>query len=399
MREIATKYPGIRARHHDGCGALAASRCNCGARSVIARVSITGTRKVKSKTHPTVGAALAWKLATESQAAAGGLPSETTVRAAAGEFLAALESGTALTKRRRPASKNTVRDIEGAMRLHVLPRIGDRPMRAVTRGDMHRLVDGLSAQGLSPSRVHSVVAAAGSLWRWSIDRDLADVSPTVGLRLPQATARRPLPPHTPEQVADLVRLVPAKDRAAWALWAWQGLRRSEVMHLAWQDVDMEHRTVKIRQGKSDAAARTLPLAAPAFAVLREHWMREGRPTSGPVMRPLRASSSGVWAADRAGLRARKAWEAENATRVKRGQPELVDVTPHQLRHLCATWLHQAGVSLAVRAHWLGHSRRQLGMTEGVYTHVVPADLIAAARALERIVEDPGGRLVSHRVAH
>lgn len=57
---------------------------------------------------------------------------------------------------------------------------------------------------------------------------------------------------------------------------------------------------------------------------------------------------------------------------------LVGVTPHTLRHTCATWLMQRGVSIWDASGYLGMSRETL---ERVYGHHHPDFLRGAAEAL------------------
>jgi len=57
---------------------------------------------------------------------------------------------------------------------------------------------------------------------------------------------------------------------------------------------------------------------------------------------------------------------------------LSDVTPHVLRHTCATWLMQSGVPMWEAAGFLGLSQETL---EKVYGHHHPDFLRTAANAL------------------
>jgi integrase len=57
---------------------------------------------------------------------------------------------------------------------------------------------------------------------------------------------------------------------------------------------------------------------------------------------------------------------------------LSDVTPHVLRHTCATWLMQRGVPIWDAAGFLGMTRETL---ERVYGHHHPDFLRSAAEAL------------------
>ena len=54
------------------------------------------------------------------------------------------------------------------------------------------------------------------------------------------------------------------------------------------------------------------------------------------------------------------------------QTDLKDVTPHTLRHTCATWLTQSGVPFPKIARWLGHKNSRT--TEAVYAHHAPGYL-------------------------
>jgi len=57
----------------------------------------------------------------------------------------------------------------------------------------------------------------------------------------------------------------------------------------------------------------------------------------------------------------------------------VDVTPHTLRHTCASRLAQSGVSMAVIKAWLGH--KSMRMTDR-YTHLNDSSLRVARDALD-----------------
>ena len=59
--------------------------------------------------------------------------------------------------------------------------------------------------------------------------------------------------------------------------------------------------------------------------------------------------------------------------------ELDNVTPHTLRHTCATRLVQRGVDIRRVKDWLGHESIQTTM---IYAHLAPADLFSAADVLD-----------------
>ena len=80
---------------------------------------------------------------------------------------------------------SALRTIEGDLRLYLVPNLGGKLMVGVARGDLQRLVSGWLAEGMSPSKIRSIVNAARVLWR---DFDLVTghedpllIDPTRGL--------------------------------------------------------------------------------------------------------------------------------------------------------------------------------------------------------------------------
>jgi integrase len=129
---------------------------------------------------------------------------------------------------------SALRAIEGDLRLHLMPSLGARRMAGVTRADLQRLVNTGLAEGLSPSKIRSIVNAARVLWR---DFDLLTerdepllVDPTRGLRLPANTGRRERI-ASPEEARRLIAALQPQDRALWATAMYAGLRHGELRAL------------------------------------------------------------------------------------------------------------------------------------------------------------------------
>jgi integrase len=56
---------------------------------------------------------------------------------------------------------------------------------------------------------------------------------------------------------------------------------------------------------------------------------------------------------------------------------------HDLRHTCASLLHESGVSAREVMDWLGHS--QISVTMNTYTHVMPSAKVEAAKKLQKLL--------------
>jgi integrase/recombinase XerD len=154
-----------------------------------------------------------------------------------------------------------------------------------------------------------------------------------------------------------------RDRAILELLYGAGLRNAELCGLGVGDVDLARRMVFVRKGKG-GKERVVPLGKKAREALSGYLAErpsgvealfltyQGRPMTTQAVRRLVASYRG-------------------AARLK------TRVTPHSLRHACATHLLRGGAGIRQIQVLLGHA--SLKSTE-VYTRVEPTDLL---RMLDR----------------
>ena len=124
-------------------------------------------------------------------------PDDATVAAVVDTFLASATAGRTLNRSGRPYMPSALRDLRGILESHVVPRLGAMPLGEVRRHDVQALVDRLGADGLSESRIRSVVSAVRALYGYAIERDLAPSNPAEALVMPRGEERgsgRPEPP-------------------------------------------------------------------------------------------------------------------------------------------------------------------------------------------------------------
>jgi integrase len=97
--------------------------------------------------------------------------------------------------------------------------------------------------------------------------------------------------------------------------------------------------IMVAQSKSDAGeGRRVPMVGPLKKILREEWMRVGRPAAGSIV--TRSVASG-----KSHARADRTWEKTHLARV----------TLHEARHTYASFLMAAGYNLAQIQEYLGHA--------------------------------------------
>jgi hypothetical protein len=92
-------------------------------------------------------------------------PSRCTLGEAASLWVQLAREGQIRNRSGRRYKPSALRTIEADFRLYLVPSLGVKVMVGITRRDLQRLVGGWLAAGSSPSKVRSIVNAAGTLAR------------------------------------------------------------------------------------------------------------------------------------------------------------------------------------------------------------------------------------------
>ena len=145
-----------------------------------------------------------------------------------------------------------------------------------------------------------------------------------------------------------------------------GCRKSEILSLKWQDVDLEVRELRLSDSKT--GPRAVPLSPPAVRVLEELPRLPGSPWVIPGQKPATHMTNldGPW-------------------RIVRKRAGLDDVRIHDCRHSFASRALALGESLPVIAKLLGHSQIR---TTSRYAHLERDSVKAsAARVAASIAGD------------
>jgi integrase len=115
------------------------------------------------------------------------------------------------------------------------------------------------------------------------------------------------------------------------------------------DVDLDGFRLHVRKAKSEAGTdRRPPIAQPLRAILRAAWMRQGRPSTGPVCTVSVMSG-------RLAKRATDAWAWTDKKQEIRRDPPLERITLHECRHTYASFLMAAGYTLKEIMDYMGHA--------------------------------------------
>lgn len=265
-------------------------------------------------------------------------------------------------------SANTIaayrRDLVGYLgSLGSPPDLGD-----VTPDDIRRHLEALRGAGRAPSSIARALVAVRSLHRFLADEGYLPTDPAADVEAP----RRPrgLPKALTETeverlLTSVVGTEPAdrRDRAVLEVLYGTGIRISELVGLSLADVDLEGRL--LRAFGKGAKERLVPLGSVATRAL-DDWLDEAGRSEIVGDRPRsRDDAEAVFVNLRGGRLSRQgAW---GIVRKYGGRAGLEDrLSPHVLRHSCATHMIDHGADIRAVQELLGHASVS---TTQVYTLV------------------------------
>lgn len=226
------------------------------------------------------------------------------------------------------------------------------------------------AKRLSVGTQANRLAAVRKFFSWLLSEQQIAYNPASTLQLPKQPQRLPRGILTKSEARRLIEATPTtkprdiRDRAILETLYATGIRRAELLALTIYDADLQTATLRIEHGKGNTK-RVVPLTQSAIAALKLY-LEEARSLfaheAGQVRLFVSTRSGGplddddivrivAKAAHRAGIRKH--------------------ITPHTLRHTCATHLLKGRADIRQIQKLLGH--RRLSSTE-VYTRVELTDL-------------------------
>jgi integrase len=273
----------------------------------------------------------------------------------------------------------TIKSDIGRIAHHLKPLLGNKRVDSITRGDIERLlIDVTKGRTAAPvpkrgqrpagsiARGGSGVAAQcvtlmGTMLAFAVRRGIRADNPAHGIKKPPV---RKMNRFLSE--AEITRLAMSLEAereasatpypsAAIRLLLLSGCRRSEILNLRWEHVDLDHQCLRLPDSKT--GAKIVYMNAPAMALLEELPRVENNPHVIVGTREGAASK----AID-------KVWD-----RVRKSA-DLQGVRLHDLRHSFASVGVIGGFSLPIIGALLGHKH---SMTTARYAHL-SADPIRAA---------------------
>ncbi len=337
--------------------------------TVKAQVQVGGHRLTKTCRNLTE--ARRWVREQRTNADKGKLPIATS-RQKVGDYLSEWLEG-----KRSSLAPKTWQTYECHLRVHIIPQVGSVNLHRLDAGHLEATYATLADRPRTAAACHRILSQA---LKHAVKRRLIESNPAE-LSLAPRYQSPPRSTWTAEQARQFLNSVADEP---WSLVYWllltTGMRVGELCGLRWGDVDLERRCLTVQ--------RSLQRLHEGITVGRTKTQRERAIILIPeVVERLRAviGPPDTYVVQEDG----KPLEPQ---RIERDLPRrakalgLPRVTPHCLRHTCATLLLERGVPVKAVSEILGHSR--INITLDLYGHNTTIMQEAAAAAQAEIYRQP-----------
>ncbi|MGH2653339.1 MAG: tyrosine-type recombinase/integrase [Actinomycetota bacterium] len=315
----------------------------------------------------------------------------------------------------------TLEGYRGYIHREILPLIGGVELSKLRPDHVRAVLTRMQQRGLSTATIAQVRWVLGSALRQAVEDGLITVNPVTAVKRPRVK-RAELHWPTPTQ---LVALVEASRGTVWEvpilLAAVTGARRSEILGISWEDVDLRVGTIFIRRGvqparhhpgndpvtftplKTKRSHRCVQLPSFALELIRRHRrdQLESRTALGQAWHdPLDELGQPVaLVCDRGdGFFLYPDSFTHAFKRIARQAGIHPSTRLHDIRHAVATELGRRGVHPVIVSAVLGHASP--AFTVAVYQHAWPEGPAEAAAALEAVLRsqapDVGNPLAGDR---
>ncbi len=270
--------------------------------------------------------------------------------------------------------------------VHIVPRIGDLPLRAVTAEVIWEVRASMSQVGVGDAATRKTLVVLQSLLQRAVEWDRLESNPARLVRKPSQTRThvvRPLSPMDVEGIrAGLLARGKQSDAALIAVLAYAGLRPGEALGLRWHDV--RERTILVERsvafGKlkttKTGKTRTVRLLPPLADTL--HGWRAVTERSQPTDLVFPSPDGSPWNLDRVNnWRGRIFADAVKAA----GLPP---TRPYDLRHSYVSLLIAEGATVVEVAQQAGHSPT---MALNTYAHLLDEHERGASISAEGLIRE------------
>lgn len=260
-------------------------------------------------------------------------------------------------------------------RVHLMPILGERQMRAITANDLQSLMN--EKQGLGLSTMNSIKTIIVNVFAKAYAQGIIDRDPSAGLTRPVAEKKHSRRALTDAETNAVLKVADKHPNGLiLKVLYYTGMRLGEACGLQWQDIDFKSRTISVCRDvdfkagcigdvKTKYSIRDIPMPPKLYEALYplrglgnafvlpgsngKHWLNT------PLHCAWLDMMKSVYAED----------DSLESCETKTGRASIL--TPHYFRHNYATVLYYAGVDVLTAQRYLGHAKAQT--TIDIYTHL------------------------------
>ncbi len=178
---------------------------------------------------------------------------------------------------RDQAKNKSVGQVRGALEYHVLPVLQGRPITAIQKKDILRIVDRIADSG-ARTQANRVLAFMRRFFNWCIERDLLVANPTAGIKLAAGKSRdRVLNLDEIRLLLSVLKEVGYPFGPMTKILLLTGQRLKEVAEASWSEIDIERREWIIPSARTkNGRQHIVHLSAPVLEALKSLPRIEGQ---------------------------------------------------------------------------------------------------------------------------
>ncbi|MEU4124275.1 site-specific integrase [Streptomyces virginiae] len=292
---------------------------------------------------------------------------------------------------RQDRKKTTYAKYETHVRLYLIPHLGSKRLETLGVPDVRRMVAAVTAQASAATAKESHRVLRSALTAANRE-ELISRNVVMLVPAPRVVQRELKPWDLDETLTFLEASRRDPLYAAFVLAVALGLRRGEILGLRWSDIDLDRRTLTVRNQiqrvqkelyadtTKNRRSRVIPLPRMCVAPLR--WQRMRQVALQAAAKDKEWEESDYVFTTRTGRPIEPRNISRSFERIGEGAG-LPRIRLHDARHGCATLLFAAGVAPRVVMEILGHS--QIAVTMNIYTHVADGGRREAMGHMDRLL--------------
>ena len=145
----------------------------------------------------------------------------------------------------------TLINLDGRLRNHVLPALGDFQLAAIEPANVRRFVADLTKRELAGSTIKAIYQALSTILNTAVIDGLIARSPCIGIKLPRISSKSKKHFLDADQVERLAEAIDPRYRALIYTAAYTGMRAGEIEALQLDSINLLRRTIDVVSSTSE----------------------------------------------------------------------------------------------------------------------------------------------------